>query len=414
MTVQCAAWVMRLGTLLRRNFLLPLMPAFPTTITSACSSAATATIASAGWSSTTTRARPLGPAICSASWCSSARVTLRMCSSMPSGSSLPAGSSWGRGDDLDQEELGGEPVREVGCPLDGPLRRLGAIGGHEDSLHGRDATRRRVRRRREAQVWGLMDAAALVADWAARGSAERVGDDTVFVVDTQAVRTGAAPPLLVLHGYPRRRSTSRPSWARSRPSGASCSSTTRGSGSRRSPTVRTRSSEADAWRRSSPSLGIEEVDLLTHDLGDSVGGELLARGASTATWGSPCAAGCITNGSIYMHLVQLSDGSEAAGVAARRDERSRSSRAGRRRRRGRPDRHARTQGRSDASRPTPCTSAPARCSSCTRAATGCSLARSATRGAAPATRTVGPARSKAPGAVDHRVGRPRSDRGVCR
>ena len=47
-----------------------------------------------------------------------------------------------------------------------------------------------------------MDAAAMVADWAARGSVERVGDDSVFVVDTQSVRSGGAPPLLVLHGYP--------------------------------------------------------------------------------------------------------------------------------------------------------------------------------------------------------------------
>ena len=64
------------------------------------------------------------------------------------------------GDDLDQEELGGEAVREVGCPLDGPLRRLGAIGGHEDSLHGRDATRPRVRRSPRGASMGLMERAS--------------------------------------------------------------------------------------------------------------------------------------------------------------------------------------------------------------------------------------------------------------
>ena len=45
-----------------------------------------------------------------------------------------------------------------------------------------------------------MDAAALVADWASKGTVERVDDDAVFVIDTGA--PGSAPPLLVLHGFP--------------------------------------------------------------------------------------------------------------------------------------------------------------------------------------------------------------------
>ena len=55
------------------------------------------------------------------------------------------------------------------------------------------------------------------------------------------------------------------------------------------------------------SLGIDEVDLLTHDLGDSVGGELLARGID-GTLGFGVRRRVLTNGSIYMHLVQLSEG----------------------------------------------------------------------------------------------------------
>ena len=153
-----------------------------------------------------------------------------------------------------------------------------------------------------------MDAAALVADWAARGSAERVGDDTVFVIDTQAVRTGAAPPLLVLHGYP----TSSIDFAAV--TGALASERRvvlldyPGFGLSSKPD-RPYSifSMADTVEAVVASLGIDEVDLLTHDLGDSVGGELLARGID-----GDLAFGVrrrvITNGSIYMHLVQLSDG----------------------------------------------------------------------------------------------------------
>jgi pimeloyl-ACP methyl ester carboxylesterase len=155
---------------------------------------------------------------------------------------------------------------------------------------------------------GLMDAAALVADWAARGSAERVGDDSVFVIDTQAVRTGAEPPLLVLHGYP----TSSIDFA----AVLGTLATERrvvlldypGFGLSSKPD-RPYSifGMADTVGAVVASLGIDEVDLLTHDLGDSVGGELLARSID-GDLGFGVRRRVITNGSIYMHLVQLSDG----------------------------------------------------------------------------------------------------------
>ncbi len=66
-------------------------------------------------------------------------------------------------------------------------------------------------------------------------------------------------------------------------------------------------SMADTVEAVVASLGIDEVDLLTHDLGDSVGGELLARGID-GDLGFGVRRRVITNGSIYMHLVQLSEG----------------------------------------------------------------------------------------------------------
>ena len=137
-----------------------------------------------------------------------------------------------------------------------------------------------------------MQAAELVADWAARGSAERIGDDVVFVVDTQSVRSGAAPPLLVLHGYP----TSSIDFAAVL---AALAAERRvilldypGFGLSSKPDrAYSLFGHADVVEAVVASLGIDEVDLLTHDLGDSVGGELLAR-ASTAPSGSASAAAC--------------------------------------------------------------------------------------------------------------------------
>jgi pimeloyl-ACP methyl ester carboxylesterase len=155
-----------------------------------------------------------------------------------------------------------------------------------------------------------MDAAALVADWAARGSVERIGDDGVFVVDTQAVRSGAAPPLLVLHGYP----TSSIDFAAVL---AALAAERRvilldypGFGLSSKPDrAYSLFGHADVVEAVVASLGLEEVDLLTHDLGDSVGGELLARSID-GTLGFEVRRRVITNGSIYMHLVQLSDGQQ--------------------------------------------------------------------------------------------------------
>ena len=64
---------------------------------------------------------------------------------------------------------------------------------------------------------------------------------------------------------------------------------------------------ADAAEAAVVALGIDEVDLLTHDVGDSVGGELLARSLD-GELGFSVRRRVVTNGSIYMDLVQLSDG----------------------------------------------------------------------------------------------------------
>jgi pimeloyl-ACP methyl ester carboxylesterase len=162
-----------------------------------------------------------------------------------------------------------------------------------------------------------MDAAALVADWASRGSVERVGDDSVFVIDTQSA-SGGAPPLLVLHGYP----TSSIDFAGVLGALAADRRVVLldfpGFGLSGKPDrAYSLFAQADAVEAVVSGLGIDEVDLLTHDMGDSVGGELLARGID-GDLGFAVRRRVLTNGSIYLDLAHLTDGQQL--LAALPDE----------------------------------------------------------------------------------------------
>ena len=66
---------------------------------------------------------------------------------------------------------------------------------------------------------------------------------------------------------------------------------------------------ADAIEAAVDHFAITHVDLLTHDMGDSVGGELLARdldGRSRFSVGRRV----LTNGSIYLEMAHLTDGQQ--------------------------------------------------------------------------------------------------------
>lgn len=65
--------------------------------------------------------------------------------------------------------------------------------------------------------------------------------------------------------------------------------------------------QADVVEAMAQQLGLEEVDLLTHDMGDSIGGELLARSLD-GDLGFEVRRRVITNGSIYLAMAQLTDG----------------------------------------------------------------------------------------------------------
>jgi pimeloyl-ACP methyl ester carboxylesterase len=146
-----------------------------------------------------------------------------------------------------------------------------------------------------------------VERWAERGKRMDVGGHRLFVIDQAAARD-EAEPLLVLHGFP------------------SCSFDWRhvlgqlaerrrvilldflGFGLSDKPDTRYGIRlQADLAQQVVLGLGLNQVSLLTHDMGDTIGGELLARSLD-GTLGFGIARRVVTNGSIYLAMAQLTAG----------------------------------------------------------------------------------------------------------
>jgi pimeloyl-ACP methyl ester carboxylesterase len=146
--------------------------------------------------------------------------------------------------------------------------------------------------------------------WEASGSVLEAGDDRIWHARFPAMNDCGRLPLLVLHGFP----TCSFDWHRALPvlraerdvvvldfPGFGLSSKPD-----RRYSVRT---YADAVVAVIAHLGLDLVDLLTHDVGDTVGGELLARDLD-ATLRFGVRRRVLTNGSIYIDLARLTDGQQ--------------------------------------------------------------------------------------------------------
>lgn len=155
-----------------------------------------------------------------------------------------------------------------------------------------------------------LDPATELANWRAGGTTVDVDGTPVFVHDLPAEHDVDVPPLLILHGFPT--------------SGYDYVGVLRALGVRRRVLIPDLPGHglsgkpdrrygirwfADCVEGAVRSLGVDRVDLLTHDVGDSVGGELLARSLE-GTLAFEVRRRAITNGSIYMDLVQLSQGQQ--------------------------------------------------------------------------------------------------------
>ncbi len=155
-----------------------------------------------------------------------------------------------------------------------------------------------------------MSAAKIIAAWESSGALVRVGEDEVFVVDARADLDVGGPPLLVLHGFP----TSSIDFASVLPALRAARRVVLldfpGYGQSAKPDrAYSLFAQADVVEQLLAGMGIGEVDLLTHDMGDSVGGELLARGIE-GTLGFTVVRRVLSNGSIYLDLAHLTPGQQ--------------------------------------------------------------------------------------------------------
>jgi pimeloyl-ACP methyl ester carboxylesterase len=162
---------------------------------------------------------------------------------------------------------------------------------------------------------GLTDEAAR---WAERATTVAVGGEAVAVIDVPAGGPrgpggtprpgGEAPPLLVVHGFPTSSVDFAPVLDRLAAARRVVLLDLPGYGLSAKPDrAYSLFGQADAVEAVTAALGLDEVDLLTHDMGDSVGGELLAR-AIDATSPLRVRRRVLTNGSVYLGMAQLTDG----------------------------------------------------------------------------------------------------------
>jgi pimeloyl-ACP methyl ester carboxylesterase len=149
-----------------------------------------------------------------------------------------------------------------------------------------------------------------VQRWAERGKRIDAGGHRVFVVDEPAESEHEAP-LLVLHGFP----SCSFDWRHVLPRLARRRRVVLvdflGFGLSDKPDLRYGIRlHANLAQQVVLGLGLRDVALLTHDMGDTVGGELLARSLE-GTLGFEITRRVITNGSIYLAMAQLTAGQQA-------------------------------------------------------------------------------------------------------
>jgi pimeloyl-ACP methyl ester carboxylesterase len=144
--------------------------------------------------------------------------------------------------------------------------------------------------------------------WADRAVTIMVDGQDVAVWDIAATDDERHEPLLVIHGFP----TSSYDWAGVVPELARHRRVVLfdmlGFGLSAKPDRRyTIALQADVASAVVAALGIERLALMTHDMGDTVGGELLARSLEGA-WAVEVVRRVVTNGSIYIEMAHLTDG----------------------------------------------------------------------------------------------------------
>ena len=154
-----------------------------------------------------------------------------------------------------------------------------------------------------------MAASTAVEAWRGRGRILPLAGYDVFVVDVPA-DDEQADPLLVIHGFPTSSFDFRHGVDRLARHRRVLLVDLVGFGLSAKPDrAYTMDLQADVVAAATDDAGLSSVALLTHDMGDTVGGELLARQLE-GRWPVEVTRRVLTNGSIYIEMAHLSSGQE--------------------------------------------------------------------------------------------------------
>jgi pimeloyl-ACP methyl ester carboxylesterase len=148
------------------------------------------------------------------------------------------------------------------------------------------------------------------AGWEAIGRHRDLCGHRIFTIDAPSIGAEAHEPLLVLHGFPTSSFDFTAVLDPLRRGRRLLLLDGLGYGLSAKPDLPyTLALQADVVAAFVAQLGLTRLSLLTHDLGDTVGGELLARRAE-GTWAVEIVRRVITNGSIYIEQAHLTDGQQ--------------------------------------------------------------------------------------------------------
>jgi pimeloyl-ACP methyl ester carboxylesterase len=155
-----------------------------------------------------------------------------------------------------------------------------------------------------------MTATDSVAAWERLGEYRTMAGYRIFTVSAPAIGTETHEPLLVLHGFPTSSFDFRAVLDDLRRNRRVFLLDMLGYGLSDKPDIAyTLSLQADIVSAFTSELDLATCALLTHDMGDTVGGELLARQVD-GSWPVEVTRRVVTNGSIYIGMAQLSAGQQ--------------------------------------------------------------------------------------------------------
>jgi pimeloyl-ACP methyl ester carboxylesterase len=151
---------------------------------------------------------------------------------------------------------------------------------------------------------------ATSSGWEAIGTHRTLCGERIFTVDAPPIGAERHEPLLILHGFPSSSFDYAAVLDGLRAGRRVLLFDMLGYGLSAKPDrAYTMALQADVAAAFVTAVGIERLALLTHDMGDTVGGELLARRAEGA-WEVDVTRRVVTNGSIYIDQAHLTNGQQ--------------------------------------------------------------------------------------------------------